>query len=57
MSEVKIDLEELEKEVLQQDIQMMSDSLEEDGFSEEEIREIIRGVIDDFYSKKGVKEV
>jgi len=49
-------LEELEKEELQQDIQMMSDSLTEDGFSEEEIQEAITDVIDEFYSKKDVKK-
>ena len=48
----KIDLEELEKEGLIQDIQMMSDSLTEDGFSEEEVQEAIDDSIDEFYNKK-----
>ncbi len=51
-SEEKIDLEELEKEGLIQDIQMMSDSLTEDGFSEEEVQEAIDDSIDEFYNKK-----
>ena len=52
MNEEKIDLDELKKEGLIQDIQIMSDSLTEDGFSEEEIQEVIDDVTDDFYNKE-----